>query len=262
MLTTLTTPVSPTPLAIARIGVGIAALVKAAVFFPLVMRLSHPDSLIAPVFSWMPAPTRPVIVISAVFWMTAAVLFAVGWRVALSGPVLAASLAFMLMIDQQTYSNHLYLLTTLVVLLTLADAGSGLAPLTPRRPVPNWGILLVMTQITAVYLFAGLTKLNPVYLTGTIIESTLGTGPVAPPPFLTTQPGLRAVAYGSVFAELFLAVGLWVSKIRWMAAAIGVILHTSIFLLMAPFWELVVFSILMWSTYPLFLTRGGWRQPD
>jgi hypothetical protein len=252
----LLTPVSPVPLAVVRIGLGLAALIKAAVFFPLVMRLTHPDSLVAPVFSWMPAPTQGVILAAAVAWMTAAVLFTLGWRVAFSGPVLAASMAFALLLDQQTYSNHLYLLTTLVLLTTLADAGAAFAIRSTRRPVPYWGVLLVMAQITAVYLFAALAKLNLAYLAGTVIESNLGAGLVTPPEFMMTPTALRTTAYGSVVAEFFLAIGLWIRRVRWAAVAVGIVLHTSILLLMRPVWELVVFSIIMWSTYPLFLTRG------
>lgn len=254
MLTFLTVPVSPIPLGVARLMVGVAALVKASVFLPRLLRFSLPDVLVAPVFDWMPAPTQQTVTALAVVWLSAAVLFLVGWRVHISGPILTGALAFALFLDLQTYSNHLYLMTLLVALLTLADGSAALSlPRATPRPVPFWGCLLVMTQVSAVYLFAALTKLNSDFLSGSVVSSAMSGGVLTPPSFLTTPTARSALAVATILGELLLAVGLWFRFTRPLAVVAGIGLHAGITLFMSDTWELLAFSLLMFAAYPLFL---------
>lgn len=254
MLSLLTTPVPPGPLALSRLLVGTAAVIKAVVFLPRLLRLGFPDVLTSPVFEWFPAPSRGLLVAISVVWLTSAALFAVGWRVPLTGPMLATTLLFTLLLDHQAYSNHLYLMALMVVLLTLADSGAGWRfPRGPDRAVPFWGPLIIMSQISVVYLFAAVTKLNANFLEGGVVTAAMSGGVLPAPAFLVTPAAGRVLALMTIVAELLLAVGLWFPPTRKLAALTGLVLHTSILLLMRDTGDLVVFAILMWSTYPLFL---------
>lgn len=255
MLNSLTAPVAAGPLALTRMLIGVAALIKGATFLPRLLSLSHPDALVVPVFDWMPHPDRALLIVISIAWLAAAGLFMLGWRVGISGSALALAVAFTLVLDHQTYSNHLYLLAWMTVLTTLADAGASHA--FPRsdeeRPVPFWGPLLIMTQVSVVYFFAALTKLTESFLSGQVVIDSITGGLIDPPAFLTTSAAGRSLAMLTITAELFLAFGLWFRVTRLPAVLVGLGLHGSIVILMGPLSELAVFGLLMLAAYPLFL---------
>ena len=155
--------------------------------------------------------------------------------------------------DQQTYSNHRVLVTLLVTLLVFARSDTALSVMRPRVRadlVPWWPQLLMMTQLSACYLFAALSKTNPTYLDGGPFAIWLW----APLPAAL----LPVVAVSSVLTELFLAVGLWFRATMYVAAAAGVALHVSIVVGMRTD-NIVLFAFAMASVpvYGLFLTRPG-----
>ena len=72
------------------------------------------------------SPLVPVLPSSALrlflaVWLVAALAFALGWKTRVAGAVLALVTGYTLVLDQQTYSNHLYLLFLVILLLTIAD---------------------------------------------------------------------------------------------------------------------------------------------
>jgi hypothetical protein len=165
--------------------------------------------------------------------------------------------------DQQTYSSHLVLCTLLLLYLALArsDTRLSLAALHRRRSgagtpdtVPWWPQLLMLTQVGVVYLFTALSKMNPVFLSGEPLEGwTWFSGPA----WL-----FRALALGTVAAELFLVAGLWVPRVRVLAVLAGVGLHAGIVVGLSDLnVVLLAFALMTTSTYPLFLTRPPLREP-
>ncbi len=255
MLSALTLPVNAGPLALTRVLIGLAAMIKGVTFLPRLLILSHPDTLVVPVFGWMATPTQGLLAAISVAWLGAAGMFLLGLQVPVSGSVLTATLMFTLILDQQTYSNHLYLMALLTALATMADAGAAL-PFPRRqstREVPLWGPFLIMSQVSVVYLFAAITKINETFLSGQVIVDSMKGGLIRPPDFLTTSGALRTMALLTIAAELFLAVGFWFPKTRMLALLVGIGLHGSIVLLMGPPSEFVAFGLVMLSAYPLFL---------
>ena len=124
MLTWLTSETNPRPVGLARIIVGAAAIIRVVIAVPILGKLTEPETLRAPLSVWFPDPTPALVASVMVVWFVAAILFMIGWRVSLTGPALLAAIVVVLSLDLQTYSNHLYLMAWLVLLLTLADAGA------------------------------------------------------------------------------------------------------------------------------------------
>lgn len=255
MLIWLTAEISPRPLGLARLIVGAAATIRAVVAIPTLTKLTQPETLRAPFFDWFPVPTPVLVATVMAVWFVAAILFTIGWRLSFTGPVLLGSIVFSLSLDLQTYSNHLYLMAWLVLLLTIADAGAGLSIERKQRPAIRWPVLLLMTQASVVYGFAAITKLNADFLSGRVLAGVLNGGIVSFPDALRTSEFLGAVAIAAVFAELFIALFLWSPRFRPAAFILGLGLHATITLFMGHTGELLVFSLEMLALYPLFLTQ-------
>jgi hypothetical protein len=259
VLVWLTEHIDSRPLGLARIGVGVAALLKALITIPVLFRLTRPEVLAFPYFDWVPRPTLSLVVVIGSFWLVSAVLFTLGWRVAVSGSVLTVTLALVLAIDQQTYSNHLYLLAWLVFLLTLARAGAGFSIPGSNEPVVRWPVWLLMVQLSVVYGFSGLTKLNPGFLSGSILAGSLQGGVIPFPDFLITPRFLSPLAGLVIIVECSLALLIWHARFHLWIMVLGVGLHASITLFMSATAELAVFALQMLALYPLFLANGTSR---
>jgi hypothetical protein len=254
MLTWLTSDLDSRPLGLARIVVGVAAVIRSIVAWPVLTALTQPDILRVPYADWVPTPTLPLAVAIVVVWFVSALLFMVGWRVSLTGPALTLAIVATLSLDQQTYSNHLYLMAWLVLLMTLADAGAGITIGKPDRTIARWPLLLIMLQISVVYGFSAVTKLNATFLSGVTLARVLRDGVIPFPDTLRTPAILSVLAATVVFVELFIAVMLWRSRFRPAAFIFGLGLHASITLTMAGTAQLFVFSMEMLAVYPLFLS--------
>jgi hypothetical protein len=247
--------IDPRPLGLARVIIGSAALIKLYVTVPVLVGLTDPALLNTPYANWMPAPTLPGVTVIAIVWGASALLFALGWRVGITGTALFAAIVATLALDQQTYANHVYLMAWLVLLLTLSGAGSGINFRRVDVPVTRWPVLLLMAQLSIVYGFSGLTKLNASFLSGSVLAGTLGRGLVPFPESLRTPTILAVVAAIALFVELFIAIFIWRARFRPAAFLLGLGLHASITLSMAGTVQLLVFALEMLALYPLFLTQ-------
>lgn len=252
----LTALVSARPLALTRIVVGVAALIRAGVAWGILAAFDDPRVLRIPVVEGFVAPDSATAQAIVIVWALAAVGFILGWRLPWTGGALAASIVGYLLLDSQTYSNHLYLMGLIVVLLTVGRADSALAVGADEGAIPYWPVLLIRLQVTIVYGFAAITKLNDEFLSGLVLAGTLNGGIVDLPDSLRTPGFLSLVAVAAVATELFVAVFLWSRTFRPWAFLLGGGLHLAITMLIGPFLELLVFSLVMVATYPLFLDRA------
>jgi len=254
----VTRQVSPRAAGFARIVLGAGALLKVIERAPVLDRLSDPSVVRAPYLVAQPslADLPPELVV--IVWIVLATAFAVGAYTTLSGIALTGLLAAVLLSDQQLYSNHLYLLTWLVGLLTLARSGSALSIDARmgrgRRTIPAWPIALVRLQVVVVYLFAGLAKVNFTYLSGSVVAASLRSeGPLAIPMEWRTFELMAGAAILSIVAEIGLAVGLLLPKWRRTAFVVGLGLHVGIAIVFDPTLPLIVFALIILSPYVLFL---------
>jgi hypothetical protein len=243
--------------AITRIVIGVVILAHAVETWRVLRGLADPLLLRLPGWSFMPAPTPALVIALTVIWGLTAITFALGYRTRVSGSALVAALAIVLCLDEQTYSNHLYLMTIVVGLLTLADCGAALS-LDARRAgarpdVPAWPVTLLKAQLSIVYGFAAVAKLNGVYLSGRALARVVPWQPIA------AVVGMRATVYiviaasiAAVVTELLLAVWFWSPRWRARAVVLGILLHTGIVALMPGKFPLALFAGVMFSLYPLF----------
>lgn len=253
-LSAWTRPVPAAPLGMARIATGLAALAKLLIVGPDLLALSLPGTVRLPwIDGFAPAVAMPYVVIAA--WTASAVAFTAGFRTRAAGIVLCITAALTLASDHQLYSNHLYLLILLAGLLVLSDAGADRsidAGWRSGRTVSGLGPQLLRIQVTIVYGYAALWKINLQFLSGAVLGIYLREGFVALPVFADDPVMLAWLAIMTVLMEFFVAFGLWSARLRPLAAAVGIALHIAFVLFISIWGDLVVFGLLMVGTYPLF----------
>lgn len=236
---------------VTRVMLGLALIIVSIESFVVLMGIAA-GKVAYPFAPWTPHPTST----------TASGLLALGWLAGVSLTLgllphvmagIGAGLGVITLLwDQQLYSSHLTFLTVMLLFLVFAESdrhkGLSSARHSDEAGVPWWPQFLMMTQVSAVYLFAGLSKAQPTFLSGRPLEGWMW----AELPFAAY--GL--LAWGTVITELALSVALWVRQTRKAAAVVGVILHLSIVVLLAGenLW-LVAFALTTTASYPLFLTR-------
>ena len=217
-----------------RILIGIAALVRGLEAGRVLWRVLDPNVLAFPLLPWLPRPHQFVVPLLILAWVALAAGFTAGYRTRITGGGLVLLMAYTLLLDQQTYSNHLYLLILIVGVL---------ASVPEPQPLLRW-------QLSIVYGFSVLWKCNLYYLSGAVIAAHLV------PPF--QQWGkfeyLAPLAFASVIAEAFLAVAFWLPRYRTLAWVVGLGLHFGCVLILAPGYQvqIAVFALEMVALYTAF----------
>ena len=255
---TLERRTNPRPAGVARALIGLAAFLKGIQMAPLIGRFDDPGIVRVPYAEWAPSLVDVPTAVPILAWLLLAALFGLGLFTTAAGIGLTITLAAVLLTDQQLYSNHLYLLTLLVGLLTLARGGSALSIDALRgrgsASVPNWPLFLIRVQMSVVYLFAGLSKVSLTFLSGTVVAVTLRRdGPLAVPLEWRTFEPMAVLSLLSILTELFLAVALWLPRWRRAAFVVGLGLHVGIAIWFEPTGQLAIFSIIILTPYLLFL---------
>lgn len=250
--------VNPRPAGMVRVLIGIAAMLKAIQMSSVLERFDAAGVLRIPYVEWAPSVSDFPSGLVVAVWLVAAALFAAGLWTTASGTLLTATMAAVLLSDQQLYSNHLYLVVLMAGLLTLARSGSALSVDARtgrgRKEIPEWPLLLLRIQVSIVYLFAGLSKLNATFLSGTVVAVTLRRdGPLAVPLEWRTFEPMAVISLMAVLTELFLAVALWLPRWRRAAFVVGLGMHVGIAMWFVPTDQLMVFSIIILAPYLLFL---------
>ncbi|WP_114907881.1 HTTM domain-containing protein [Ornithinimicrobium murale] len=239
------------PIALARMCLGAAYLVCLGEVL-LVLSGVAAGKLAYPVLEPLPDVSSGLVASLTLVGMLAGVLLILGILSSASAVVGCLVLVVAQLLDQQTYSNHLILCTLLLAYLAFAKSGSrwGVdARLRGRRDtVPWWPQLLMMSQVAICYLFAGLSKINPIFLSGQTLPEFLV---IDAPPLV-----FRALAVATIATEIFLAVALWLPATRRLAVLVGLGLHVGIVVLFDGGWlTFIAFSLLCVATYWMFLMR-------
>ncbi|WP_077490554.1 HTTM domain-containing protein [Sinomonas mesophila] len=249
------------PLALARIIIGLASFLLPVEWLKPMLRVASGDYLALPVFDGLPSvPTAAVYGLFAVSLLGSAAMV-MGIFGGLPALAVAACSAIVLLADQQVYSNHFLLLVMLCTFIGLSGASKAMTVLRPKatQPVPYWPAFLIKAQITTLYAWTAISKVNPQYLSGDVLADQLR--PWVPVP----DSLLPAVAVTSIVVEAFLAVALWLPRTRLLAFIAGFGLHVGILVLLLYPGPLISFAMLMSSGYVLFahesLVSGQWRIP-
>lgn len=242
--------VAPRPVAVARIGLGLATVMNAVETARLLLAIAG-GKLARPVFEWVPAPTHGAALAFLVLACVAGLAMALGVSTRAAAVVSTVLNVAVLAWDEQTYSGHRVLATMLVAYLVFARSDHAWS--VPARGeggfdlVPWWPQLLMMMQLSVCYCFAALSKVNPIFLSGDGLRNWMW----VPLPDWIFGP----LAIATVVTELFLAVGLWLPRTRWLAAAVGLSLHASIVFTLDDPVPLIAFALACVPLYALFLSR-------
>ena len=238
------------PIRLIQRVIGAVCLLRVIEEYRVMSRVLNPQTIHFPVIEGLPSLTLGQAAIMLPLWFGAAVAFTIGWKTRISGFVLAAVMGYTLLIDQQLYASNLYLLCLIVLLLTLAEVGRP----SESNFVWRWPILLLQIQLSIVYFFAAVTKVNSVYLKGYMLGSNLRKGfPAAV--FMPRM--LTALAVVSIVIELFLAGAFWARSLKKSAVVIGVLFHVTMVVTLTPLVaaQLIVFAVACLSIYPLFFLQ-------
>ncbi|MEO8247306.1 MAG: DCC1-like thiol-disulfide oxidoreductase family protein [Chloroflexota bacterium] len=251
-------PAPPFALGVTRIVLGVAAILATLELAESVLHVVDGQHLQIPTLeglAWLRSLALPAIGV----WLVAAALFAIGMWTTLAGAALVAAGMLLVLADQQLYSNHLALLTVLVALVTVAGGGAAVSVDARRREAPptvaTGLVWLIKVQITAVYAFSALSKLNPSFLSGSVVASYLRSdGLLAlPAPWRSFEP-MFAISILVIVIEAFIAVALWSPRWRRNAFVVGLLLHVGIVATFeAPALALTVFGMASLAPYVLFL---------
>ena len=245
----------PRPVAVARIGIGIAAVFNAVEAFEILQRISS-GRLAVPVLAGAPVPSIPWLIAGLILAVVAGIAVTFGW---MTSPAAAASVvlsATVLLWDQQVYSSHRWLATLLLAYLVFAQAGTAwsIRPNPTRTTVIWWPQLLMMSQLSVLYVFSALSKMNLTFISGVPLSGWVWLD-------LPWQPFFVA-SIMTVVVELVIGIGLWFRATRRVAVLFGFGLHLSIVVLMNnETLALIAFAVTCVSLYPLFLFRPALRAP-
>ena len=261
-------------LAAARILIGVDAALAALEVSRMLPRLLTPIMVKVPFSPLVPVLPSSALRLFITLWLAAALAFALGMKTRVAGGVLVLVTGYTLVMDQQTYSNHLYLLFLVVLLLTISDSGAAWSldsrratresQHATRRDVAAWPIVLLKIQVTIVYIFSAAAKITPRYLAGEILMRSLKQeGWLTVPVSWRTPATVSLLAVTSIVVELFIAFGLWSPRLRLSAIIAGTGFHVLIIAVLdSSRLSLAIFALEMFAVYLLFadaalLKRGS-----
>jgi len=246
------------PLGVARAAVGIAVLIRAAIQYELLRLLLDGYVIRAKQFPWLPDLPAAWLPAFVVIWLLLALSFAVGYRTRLCGSLLVVIFAYQLILDENLQWSNFYFMMLTILLLTVADSGRAFSvdrwlARQGTEQVARWCTLLPRLQLSIVYLYSALLKLNPRFLAGEAIERATRL-----PEFLHGGWFPPAAAAATTGIEFFVSFGLWVPALRPVAFFLGFSLHTAIFFGMdrAHTATMFTFGLNMLAPYVLFLEQA------
>src|SRR6185503_14285944 len=85
----------------------------------MLSRLLNPIILQLPYFAWLPRLPASALPVFIGTWAIASAAFLLGWKTRVAGAIITGLCGYTLLLDQQLYSNHLYLFFLIVLLLSV-----------------------------------------------------------------------------------------------------------------------------------------------
>jgi len=260
-------PVDTAPMAALRIACGLLVLGWTLSLLPDAQTFLSHDGL-SPTVSggsagWWTLPIASPYGALA-FLAAAAVALTLGWHTRIASVLVAFLLIVLERRNVYVLNSGDQLLRQLSLFLALMPAGETWSLDARRRGSQfraPWGLRLLQLQISVLYLFSVVAKLGGAsWQNGSAVGQALQLGDVlriVVPHSLANSVTFSAVlTYGSLFAEAFLVVGLWLPKTRWYAMAVGVSIHLGIEATLLIGW----FSLTILSCYLAFVPADVLRR--
>eukprot|EP01112_Ceratiomyxa_fruticulosa_P009258 TRINITY_DN2411_c0_g1_i4.p1 TRINITY_DN2411_c0_g1~~TRINITY_DN2411_c0_g1_i4.p1 ORF type:complete len:553 (-),score=47.66 TRINITY_DN2411_c0_g1_i4:1444-3102(-) len=173
------------------------------------------------IFSYLPLPTCEVVTFCwiASFFLSIRVAFGLGSRVeVISLMVFRGYTTFVSQTDN--YQHHYLVFLILVILSTVDwsqfDAAKG------TKIVNSWQIKLLLFQVSLVYFWTGITKVNVDWLKGEIMPLTVGPDFSE---FISTYSSWALLSISTVAIEFLLCVLFQIRKYHTLAFVLGFPMH-------------------------------------
>lgn len=261
-------PVDTAPMAALRIACGLLVLGWTLSLLPDAQAFLAHDGLTpttAPgTAGWWTLPVVSPYGALAVLAL-AAVALIIGWHTRVASVVVAFVLIVLQRRNIYFVNSGDLLMRQLALYLALMPAGETWSLDARRRggsrPRAPWGLRLLQLQISILYLFSVAVKLSgSAWQNGSAVGQALQIGDVQrlviPQPLATSVTFVAILTYGTLFAEAFLVVGLWLPKTRWYAMAVGLSIHLGIEVTLLAGW----FSLTILSCYLAFFPPETLRR--
>ena len=237
-----------------------------------------------PGFGWVTAPPEPYTSLLVVGVLAGGVSLALGLFTRASAALAAACFTWLFLIERTAYQNHYYLLVLVswaAVCLPLGAAWSldNLRLSRPARPVPRWAVWLVRFQVGLPYLYGGIAKLHPGWLSGEpmggMLRAKTWLAPLAPAlpggAWEAWFPALTAAfTFGGLLFDLLVVPGLLWRRTRPLAYAAAVAFHltnATLFRIGVFPWFMIAATLVFFAPdWPAKLLRlrsplGGYAPP-
>lgn len=170
----ITQPVPIAPLATLRVVIGAMLLVSTLRFWALGWIDDHyvcPDlhftyygfAWVKVLPAWAMYGLHVIMIISAIGVM-------LGWYYRIAAPALFFLFTYTELIDLTYYLNHYYFVSIALLLLALTPANAAFSmdaqrlPVLQRNSIPRWMIVIFKLQLSIVYFYAGIWKINEDWL--------------------------------------------------------------------------------------------------
>lgn len=231
-------------------------------FLEPAVRFSYPG------FEWVEPLPRAGMVVVFVALALASVAVAVGAAYRTAAWMLCLLHAYVFLLEASRYLNHGYLLGLLALLLACMPAARGLSVDAWRRggerrsDVPAWAPWLLRVQLSIVYVYGGLAKLDADWLAGEpvrgFVRQRARDAPAWLGELLRSEAAVALVVHGGLWFDLLVAPALWWRRTRGLAVLASLGFHLG----NAWLFELGVFPWLMLlATTLLFAPSWPRRLP-
>lgn len=167
-------PVSAQSVAVFRIGFGLLVAFSSVRFLAKgwveTLYLEPEHHLTYPYFGWVEPLPAPWMYLWVAAVACSGVAIAVGYRLRPALGMFLVGFAYLELIDAALYLNHYWFLTVVAALLLILPVGNHWSldaytgRVRPSNTVPAFVVWALRAQLAAVYLFAGLAKLNADWL--------------------------------------------------------------------------------------------------
>lgn len=214
-------------------------------------------------FDWAkPWPGNGMYVHFAVMGLSALGVMLGAWY-RICAVVLFITFTHVFLIDQAYYLNHFYLICLLAFLMIFIPAHRALSVDAWRRPalrsndLPAWCLWLLLAQLSIVYFYAGIAKLNGDWLHGEPMRTWLGERTHIPVlgQFFTEEWCILLFNYGGLAFDLFIVPLLLWKRTRVFAFMWAIAFHLLNFIL----FNIGIFPWLMIAATLLYF-RPDWPR--
>lgn len=262
-------PVDAAGLGALRVFVGLiifAATVRTALLGRIRSIYTEPNFHFTHIgFEWVRPLPEPWMQLLFAALAIAALAMAVGFYARYSAAATFLLFTWIELSEKAAFLNHYYLLSLLCLLLVALPGDRALC-VWPRRPgiqrVPIGAYWMIRFQLSVVYLFAGIAKLNSDWLVRAEPLRTWLSAHAEMPVIgglLQTSAAGFALSYGGLVFDLSIWVFLLLPKTRRAAWALVVVFHVSVGLL----FPIGVFPVAMIAATTIFFAPDWcrWRHP-